>query len=168
MSPFGGFGDYRGAMATTRIGRHFNAPRGTVYRLLVDAEAVRAWMVPDGMVSAVHRFEPEEGGVFSITVERDETSDAGATAPQHHAYYGRFVSLVPDERVMEVLEFVTDMPDMAGAQTITFMLADAGDGTDLEVLHEGVPTGMTLAENDVAWQVALGKMVALAERGTVG
>ncbi|MEV0064704.1 SRPBCC domain-containing protein [Nocardia sp. NPDC050718] len=155
-------------MATTRIGTHINAPRGSVYQLLIDPEAVRAWMVPDGMVSEVHRFEPEEGGVFSITVTQDEFTAAGTTEQQHHAYYGRFLSLVPEERVMEVLEFVTEIPDMAGAQTITFTLADADGGTDLEVLHEGVPPGMTLADNEVAWEVALAKMVALVERGAIG
>ncbi|MFD4431250.1 SRPBCC domain-containing protein [Nocardia sp. NPDC058497] len=155
-------------MATTRIGTHINAPRGTVYRVLVDIEAIRVWMVPEGMVSEVHRFEPEEGGVFSITIARAETADAETPVPLHRAYYGRFLTLVPDERVMESLEFVTDMPDMAGEQTITFVLTDADGGTDLEVLHEGVPPGMTLAANDVRWQYALGKIAALAERGTVG
>ncbi|GGN96159.1 hypothetical protein GCM10011610_60840 [Nocardia rhizosphaerihabitans] len=154
-------------MATTKIGTHINAPRATVYRLLVDPDSVKAWMVPDGMVSEVHRFEPEEGGVFSITVTKDETSDAAKTVPPHHAYYGRFLTLIPDERVREVLEFVTETPDMAGEQTMTFVLADAAGGTDLEVLHEGVPPGMTLDENTRAWQVALAKIVALAERGTV-
>ncbi|MGW6423771.1 SRPBCC domain-containing protein [Nocardia sp. NPDC055053] len=154
-------------MATTKIGTHINAPRATVYRLLVDADAVRAWMVPDGMVSEMHRFEPEVGGVFSITVTHDETTDAGKTRARHHAYYGRFLALIQDERVEQVLEFVTDIPDMAGEQTMTFVLADAAGGTDLEVLHEGVPPGMTLDENERAWQVALAKIVALAERGTV-
>ncbi|MBW0269571.1 activator of HSP90 ATPase [Nocardia sp. MH4] len=155
-------------MATTRIGTHINAPRSTVYRLLLEADAVTQWMMPDGMSCEVHRFEPEAGGSFSITVTNDEPSPSGIAELQHDAYYGRFLSLVPDERVVEVMEFVTGRPDMEGAQSITFSLSDAaGGGTDLEVLHEDVPQGLTAADNETHWRMGLRKLAALAERGTV-
>ena len=35
-------------MSSTRITRHINAPRATVYRALLDADAVATWMVPTG------------------------------------------------------------------------------------------------------------------------
>ncbi|MFD4443961.1 SRPBCC domain-containing protein [Nocardia sp. NPDC058519] len=159
---------------TTRIGTQINAPRSTVYRLLLDGDAVAAWMMPDGISVDVHRFEPVEGGSFSITLTHDEPVDVGETGQhdagtvrqQHDAYFGTFRSLTSDEQVVEVLEFVTEKPDMTGAQTVTFTLTDAGGGTYLEVLHEGVPAGLGPAENEVGWQMALTKLVALAERGT--
>ncbi|MBC7302133.1 MAG: SRPBCC domain-containing protein [Nocardia sp.] len=162
-------------MATTRIGTHINAPRSTVYRLLLDGDAVAAWMMPEGITSEVHRFEPVEGGSFSITLTHDEpahtravTPDhvAGTPAQQHDAYFGTFRSLIPDEQVVEVLEFVTEKPDMTGAQTVTFTLTDADGGTYLEVLHEGVPPGLSPAENQAGWRMALTKLAALAARGT--
>ncbi|MFD3747017.1 SRPBCC domain-containing protein [Nocardia sp. NPDC058633] len=155
-------------MATTRIGTHINAPRSTVYRLLLDGDAVSVWMVPDGMTSEVHRFEPVEGGSFSITLTYEAPVDEGRTQPQHDAYFGTFRTLVPDEQVIEVLEFVTEKPEMTGAQSVTFTLTDADGGTHLDVLHEGVPAGLGLADNEVAWRMALTKLVALAERGSVG
>ncbi|MFC4123303.1 SRPBCC domain-containing protein [Nocardia rhizosphaerae] len=155
-------------MATTRMGTHINAPRATVYRLLIEADAVKTWMVPDDLTSEVHRFESAEGGSFSITVTHGETTEAGGTEPQHDAYYGRFLTLIPDEQVVEVLEFVTDKPEMAGAQTITFSLFEAADGgTDLEAVHEDVPPGLSPADNEIGWRMALAKLTALAERGTV-
>lgn len=154
-------------MATTRIGTHINAPRSTVYRLLLDGDAVAAWMVPDGVTSEVHRFEPVEGGSFSITLNHDFRTDAGETVPQHDAYFGTFRALIPDEQVVEVLEFVTEMPDMTGAQTVTFALTDVDGGTHVDVLHEGVPPGLSHADNEVSWQLALTKLGALAERGTI-
>uniref|UniRef100_UPI00300BE9BA SRPBCC domain-containing protein n=1 Tax=Nocardia sp. SSK8 TaxID=3120154 RepID=UPI00300BE9BA len=156
-----------GAMATTKIGAHINASRAEVYRLLLDGEAVRMWMVPDGMASEVHRFEAEVGGSFSITLIYDEVVGEGRTIPQHDAYFGTFRQLVPNEQVVEVLEFVTEQPEMTGAQTVTFTLTDENGGTRLDVLHEGVPQGLTPADNEVGWQMALRKLVALAERGTV-
>ncbi|MFE9789420.1 SRPBCC domain-containing protein [Nocardia salmonicida] len=154
-------------MATTRIGTHITAPRSTVYRLLLDGDAVGIWMVPDGMTSEVHRFEPVEGGSFSITITYDASTDAEKTDLQHDAYFGTFRSLVPDEQVVEVLEFVTERPDMTGAHSVTFTLTDVDGGTHLDVVHEGVPPGLSLADNEGTWQMALAKLVALAERGTI-
>ncbi|WP_410876876.1 SRPBCC domain-containing protein [Nocardia sp. A7] len=162
-------------MATTRIGTHINAPRSTVYRLLLDGDAVATWMMPDGIATEVHRFEPVEGGSFSITLTYDEAADPGETEPhyvagtirqKHDAYFGTFRSLIPDEQVVEVLEFVTEKPDMTGSQTVTFTLTDVDGGTHLEILHEEVPPGLGPAENEVGWQMALTKLAALAERGT--
>ncbi|MEV0685615.1 SRPBCC domain-containing protein [Nocardia sp. NPDC050378] len=157
-------------MSTTRIGRHINAPRSTVYRLLLDADSVKAWMVPDDMAKAsrVHRFEPHEGGAFSITLIYDDAADADTADAQHDAYYGRFLSLTPDERIVEVLEFVTVRPEMSGAQTVTFTLTDSADGgTDLDVLHEDVPPGLSPPDNEIGWRTALTKLVALAEHGSL-
>jgi uncharacterized protein YndB with AHSA1/START domain len=48
----------------TRLSRYIRAPRAAVYRALLDAEAVRRWMVPDGMTSHVHSFEARQGARF--------------------------------------------------------------------------------------------------------
>jgi len=47
-------------MSSTRITRHINATRASVYRALIDADAVAKWMVPNGMTSEVHAFDPRE------------------------------------------------------------------------------------------------------------
>ncbi|MFC4373043.1 SRPBCC domain-containing protein, partial [Nocardia halotolerans] len=148
-------------MATTRIGIDINAPRATVYRLLLDGDAVIGWMMPDGVSPEVHRFEPREGGSFSITLAGATT---GAAELPHDAYYGRFLSLVPDEQVVEVLEFVTEQDEMTGTQTITFTLSDTGTGTHLDSVHEGVPPGLSAADNDEHWQMALAKLKSMAEQ----
>jgi uncharacterized protein YndB with AHSA1/START domain len=55
-------------VSETRISRHVNAPRAAVYCALLDARAVQTWMVPAGMTSHVHAFEPREGGAFRISL----------------------------------------------------------------------------------------------------
>ncbi|MEU4812540.1 SRPBCC domain-containing protein [Nocardia fluminea] len=152
-------------MATTRIGTQINAPRSTVYRLMLDADAVAAWMPPPGITAEVHRFEPKEGGSFSITLTYDQPTATGETRPPHRdACFGTFRTLVPDEQIIEVLEFVTETPDMTGAQTVTFTLTDADGGTYLDTLHEGVPVGLSAADNERTWHQSLTKLTALAER----
>lgn len=38
--------------------RRIRAPRAAVYEALLDAHNVKIWMVPDGMTSQVHVFNP--------------------------------------------------------------------------------------------------------------
>src|SRR6185369_5668098 len=128
------------AMArSTRIHLHVNAPRASIYRALLDARAVATWMVPDGMTSHVHAFDPREGGAFRISLTYDAPTGTGKTTAQTDTYHGRFVRLVPDRQVVEVVEFETDDPAMRGEMTITIDLADAEGGTELAAVHAGLP-----------------------------
>src|SRR6202048_104555 len=97
-------------MSSTRISWHVNAPRATVYRALLNAHAVATWMVPTGMTSHVHAFDPREGGAFRISLTYDAPTGTGKTTAQTDTYHGHFVKLVPNEQVVEVFEFETTDP----------------------------------------------------------
>lgn len=47
--------------------------------------------------------------------------------------------------------------------TITTTLADAEGGTELVAVHEGVPHGVSPADNELRWRMALEKLAALVE-----
>jgi hypothetical protein len=50
--------------------------------------------------------------------------------------------------------------------TITITLADAADGgTELVAAHEGLPPGLSGADNETGWRMALAKLAALVEAG---
>jgi uncharacterized protein YndB with AHSA1/START domain len=112
-------------MSSTRISRHVNAPRAFVYRALLDGRAVATWMVPDGMTSHVHAFDAREGGAFRISLTYDAPTGTGKTTAHTDTYHGRFVKLVPDEQVVEVVEFETADPALRGEMTITVALVEA-------------------------------------------
>ena len=97
-------------MSSTRIHRHMNAPRAAVYRALLDPRAVATWKVPAGMTSQVHAFDAREGGSFRISLTYDTPTGTGKTTAHTDTYHGRFVKLVPDEQVVEVIEFETADP----------------------------------------------------------
>lgn len=149
--------------STTRISRHIRAPRSRVYRALLDAAAVQRWMVPDSMTSEIHQFDASEGGAFRISLTYDEPTAAGKTTAQTDTFHGRFVELVPDERVVQVVEFESDDPAMQGEMRITYLLADAEGETELTGLHEGLPPGVAPADNEVGWRMSIDKLAALVE-----
>lgn len=154
-------------MRSTRLVRHIRAPRAAVYLALLDEEAVQRWMVPDGMTSRVHVFEPHEGGEFRISLTYDAPITAGKTDGQTDTFHGRFVRLVPDAEVVQVVEFETDDQALQGEMTITYALAEADDGgTDLVGLHENLPPGLSPEDNELGWSMSIDKLTALVEKAS--
>jgi uncharacterized protein YndB with AHSA1/START domain len=151
-------------MSSTRVTRHLNAPRARVYSALVDAKAVARWMVPTGMTSQVHVFEGQEGGSFRISLTYDAPTAVGKTSGHTDTFHGRFVQLVPNERVVEVVEFETVDPELRGEMTITMTLADADGGTEVLAVHEGLPPGLPTADNEAGWRSSLARLAALVEQ----
>jgi uncharacterized protein YndB with AHSA1/START domain len=150
-------------VATTSLTRRIRAPRAAVYRALLDAEDVRRWMVPDGMTSEVHAFDAREGGEFRISLSYDMPTGTGKTTAHADTYHGRFVRLVPDTEVVQVVEFETDHPAMTGEMTITYRLADVAEGTELVGRHENVPPGVSPEDNELGWRISTDKLAALVE-----
>jgi uncharacterized protein YndB with AHSA1/START domain len=153
------------APSSTRLSQHIHAPRAAVYRALLDPRAVAAWMVPEGMTSYVHLFDPREGGSFRISLTYDAPTGAGKTTAHTDTYHGRFVKLVPNEQVVEVMEFEAADDSMRGEMTITFTLTEADGGTDVLGVHDNLPPGVAPADNETCWRMALEKLARLVEAG---
>lgn len=151
-------------MTTTRLVRWMRAPRPRVYTALLDPDAVRTWMVPDGMTSHVHAFDVRKDGKFRISLSYDAPTDTGKTTAQADTFQGRFVRLVPNSEVVQTVEFETDDPAMRGEMTIRYTLADGDGGTVVVGIHEDLPPGLSPAENELGWSMSMDKLAGLVER----
>jgi uncharacterized protein YndB with AHSA1/START domain len=125
-------------------------------------------MVPDGMTSHVRVFDAREGGAFRISLTYAASTGTGKTSENTDTYHGRFVKLVPDEQVIEKMEFETDDAAMRGEMTVTFTLTDADGGTDLLAVHENLPPGVSPADNETGWRMSLDKLAAFVAAGDRG
>lgn len=132
---------------------------------MLDADAVAHWRVPDGMSSVIREFHPHEGGTFRVSLTYDAPTGTGKTTAHIDTYSGHFVRLVADEEVVEVIEFETDDPDLRGRMTMTTTLADADGGTEVVVMHDGIPEGVRPEDNELGTRMALDKLAALVESG---
>lgn len=150
-------------MYSTRVSRHVNAPRSAVYRALLDADAIGRWRVPAGMSSQVHEFDAREGGAFRVSLTYDEPTGTGKSASHTDTYHGRFAKLAPDEQVVEVLEFESDDPAFGGTMTMTTTLTEAGGGTEVVIVHEGIPDSVPAGDNETGTRMALANLAELVE-----
>jgi uncharacterized protein YndB with AHSA1/START domain len=113
----------------------------------------------------VHTFDAREGGSFRISLTYDEPTGTGKTTAHTDTYQGRFVKLLPNEQVVEVMEFETADAAMRGEMMVTFTLTDAGVGTNVLAVHDNVPRGVSPADNEAGWREALDKLAAIVEAG---
>ncbi|MET9574500.1 SRPBCC domain-containing protein [Streptomyces sp. DT199] len=151
-------------MYTSRVSGHVDAPRAAVYRALVSAEAIARWRVPTGMRAEVHEFDAREGGAFRVSLTYEAAEASGKSTAHTDTYHGHFARLVPDEQVVEVLEFETADPALGGAMTLTTTLTDAeGGGTDVLMVHEGLPDAVPAADNETGTRMALANLARLVE-----
>lgn len=149
--------------ANTRVTQHIRAPRAMVYRALLDARRIADWKVPDTMTAQVHEFDAREGGRIRISLTYDAPDRRGKSSAHTDTYNGWFEKLVPNERIIEVDEFETSDPALQGEMRITITLADAGGGTDLVAVHEGVPLAIAPEDNETGWRRSLAKLATMVE-----
>jgi uncharacterized protein YndB with AHSA1/START domain len=146
------------------VTKRIEAPPERVYQAIIDPDAVQQWMVPDGMTSQVHRFEPNEGGTFHISLTYDDPSEVGKTEGSTDTFEGRFVRMVPGHEVVQSIEFETDDPEVLGEMIITYLLSSTDDGiTELTGIHENLPPGVSPEANELGWQMSLDKLARFAE-----
>lgn len=114
-----------------------SAPRERVYRALLDPHAVATWKVPSGMTCQVHEFDAREGGLFRVSLTYDQSTASGKTTAHTDTYHGRFVKLVPNAQVIEVVESPTSSLCTTGY--------------------------LSPADNEIGWRETLTKLAALVE-----
>jgi len=148
---------------STQVRRTLRAPRERVFRALTDPEAIATWRVPSGMAGAVHEYDARVGGRFRISLTYDSPDRTGKSGAHTDTYHGYFAQIVPNERVVEVLEFETDDPAMRGEMTMSITLRDTGGGTALAAEHSGLPPGVDPADNELGWNEALDRLALLVE-----
>lgn len=52
---------------------------------------------------------------------------------------------------------------MCGEMTIAYLLAEVAGGTHLTGQHDNLPAGLSAADNDLGWRMAMDKLAELVE-----
>jgi uncharacterized protein YndB with AHSA1/START domain len=151
--------------ASTQVSRIIKAPRWAVYEACLDPDAVATWRAPDGMKAQVHVFEAREGGTFrmSLTYRDPQHSPAGKTSEATDTFHGRFVELVRDEKIVELIEFESRDPGFAGEMKITTSFADTDHGTEITILCQNIPAGIRPEDNVAGCQSSLQNLAEFLE-----
>jgi uncharacterized protein YndB with AHSA1/START domain len=136
-------GDGRDDMATrvTRLSdtelevrRTFAAPVSAVYAAWSDAAIMRRWWVPPsfGVTLTDCAMDVRTGGTYRFTFAHPD-------APDPMVFHGRYIDVVPGERIV----WTNEESDAGPVTTLTFAAVDGGTRV---VLHERHPSAAALDE----------------------
>ncbi|HSJ91215.1 MAG TPA: SRPBCC family protein [Ilumatobacter sp.] len=124
------------------------APVGRVFTALVDQAALEAWLAPSGMTATFERFDPTPGGSYRLVLTYvDPPRSGGKSTADSDVVEARYVEIVPDDRVVQAVDFVSDDPAFAGTMTMTWAVRAEGDGTRVELVADDVPDGISAEDH---------------------
>ena len=139
---------------TVRLHRVFATKPQKVYRAFIEPDAMAKWLPPNGFTCTVHHMEPKVGGSFRMSF-RNFTTGRG------HAFGGKYVELVPNERVHYTDRF--EDPNLPGEIRVTVTLKEVSVGTEVSIVQEGLPEVIPVGACYLGWQESLRNLAKLVE-----
>lgn len=123
-------------------------PLHEVFAALVDAEALAAWLPPDGMSGRFEHFDPRPGGSYRLVLTYDDPTTAhGKSAHDTDVVEVRFVDVVDGMRVVQAVDFVSDDPAFTGTMTMRWELREVNGGTRVDIVADNVPDGISAEDH---------------------
>ena len=144
---------------TVRFHRVLRATPEKVYRAFLDADAMAKWLPPNGFTGKVHHLEAKVGGTYKM-------SFTNFTTGQSHTFGGRFLELVPHERIRHTDKF--DDANLPGEMQTTVSLKKVSSGTEVNIVQEGLPDAIPPDACYLGWQESLILLAQLVEPDIVG
>ena len=140
--------------STVRLHRVLATNPEKVYRAFLEADALAKWLPPNGFTCTVHHLEPKVGGTHRMSFRNFTTGNS-------HAFGGRYVELVPSERLVYTDAF--DDPNLPGEMQVTVTLKKVSVGTEVEIVQAGVPDLIPAEACYLGWQESLNLLAQLVE-----
>jgi uncharacterized protein YndB with AHSA1/START domain len=139
---------------TVRLHRVLATTPDKVYRAFLEPDAIAKWLPPNGFMCTVHGLEARVGGTHKMSFRNFTTG-------QSHAFGGKYLELVPNERLRYTDKF--DDPNLPGEMQVTVTLKKVSVGTELNVVQEGVPDAIPVEGCYLGWQESLANLAKLVE-----
>jgi len=142
------------ATNTVRLHRVLRATPERIYRAFLDADAMVKWLPPHGFTGKVHHIDAKVGGTYKM-------SSTNFASGQSHSFGGKYLELVPFERIKHTDAF--DDPNLPGEMQTTISLKQLPCGTELNIVQEGIPEAIPPEACYLGWQESLMLLAQLVE-----
>ncbi len=139
---------------SVRLHRVLRAPAERVYKAFLDPDALCRWLPPYGYLGKMHAFDGKVGGGYRMSFINFAT---GFT----HTFNSNYAELAPNERVCMSDTF--EDPDLPGEMHKSITLRPVSCGTELTIIHEGLPPAIPAEMCYLGWQESLLQLANLVE-----
>ena len=150
---------------TDSASRVIAAPLESAWAALVDPGALTEWLPPGGMTGRFERFDARPGGSYRMVLTYADASGApGKATADSDIVEARFVDIVPGERVVQAVDFVSEDPAYAGTMIMSWEVTAAGAATRVSIVAEDVPDGISAEDHAAGLASSLANLAAYLER----
>ena len=139
---------------TVRLHRVVRSTPQRAYRAFLDPDAMVKWLPPNGFTGKVHHLDAKVGGTYKMSFTNFTTGNA-------HSFGGKYLELVPNERIRHTDQF--DDPNLPGEMMTTISIKQVSVGVELSITQEGVPDVIPLEACYLGWQESLTLLAQLIE-----
>ena len=140
--------------STVRLHRVLRSTPERIYRAFLDPEAMSKWLPPNGFTGKVHEIDARVGGTYRM-------SFTNFTSGKSHSFGGKYLELVPNERIRHTDKF--DDPNLPGEMVVTITVKKVIVGTELNIVQEGIPDVIPAEACMLGWQESLALLTKLVE-----
>lgn len=139
---------------TVRLHRVLRSKPERVYRAFLEADALVKWLPPHGFTATVHHIDARVGGTYKMSFRNFTTGSS-------HSFGGKYLELVPNERIRHTDAF--DDANLPGEMQLTVTIKPVSVGVELQIVQEGVPDVIPLEGCYLGWQESLTLLTQLVE-----
>lgn len=139
---------------TIRLHRVIRSTPERLYRAFTDADAMAKWLPPNGFTGHVHEIDARVGGSYRM-------SFTNFTTGQSHAFGGKYLELVPNQRLRYTDVF--EDPNLPGTMETTVSLREVSCGTEVHIEQSNLPEVIPLEGCYLGWQESLVLLAKLVE-----
>lgn len=143
---------------TIKLHRVFKCTPERAFRAFIDPKAMVKWLPPHGFTAEMHSMDARVGGTYRMSFTNFNTGSS-------HAFGGKFLDLVPNEKLRYTDKF--EDANLPGEMVTTVMFRKVQLGpmvaTDIAIAQEGVPDVIPMEGCYLGWQESLELLAKLIE-----
>jgi uncharacterized protein YndB with AHSA1/START domain len=143
---------------TDTASRIIAATPNRIYLAMVDAAALVQWLPPEGMSATMEAFEPQPGGHYRMVLRHEDPAYEGKSGDNSDVVEARFIDLVPDACVVQAIDFASPDPRFAGTMIMSWLLTPLPEGTEVRIVAENVPPGISAEDHEAGLQSSLANL----------
>ena len=139
---------------TVKLHRVLTTRPEKIYRAFIEPDAMAKWLPPNGFTCTVHHMDARPGGSFKMSFRNFTTG-------QGHTFGGKYLELVPGERLRYTDNF--EDPNLPGEIHVMVTLRKVAVGTEVHIVQEGLPDAIPVEACYLGWQESLRNLARLVE-----
>lgn len=149
---------------TTINSKFIKASTETIYKAFTNPDALVVWFAPENMTAKIHNFELEVGKGYEMSLfYKNENDNQGKTSELEDKYNAKFVELVQNKKIVQVINFKSDNPEFLGEMIMEVVLEPESTGTKVTITFNNIPKGIKLEENEAGTESTLKNLAKYVE-----